>query len=329
MKIKKLLCLVTAATFALPLAACGNEETGETVHIYMPDGAPAIALASLMDAGYSRAEFTVVNAETIGQRVSTGAADMAIMPINAAATLYNKGVDIQILTVNTHGNLYIIGDGDGDEFELGDLVGKKLGSIGQNAVPEYTLRILLDNLKIDYEVSETAVSGKVAIRYAKDGSALLPMINKGEVDYALIAEPAATNAMNKFNKKLLCDMQEQWQELFESDYPQACLVAKKSFIESDGDYVEDFIKTLEKNDGWAAAHPDETVEAIKAHMEEGTDPSLASLNATIIKNCNIKTVRAEDCIEDCRAYFRLLTSLNTDIGTVLAELPDDDIYYKG
>ena len=36
----------------------------------------------------------------------------------------------------------------------------------------------------------------VSVTYAADGSALMPLLKKGDIDYAFLAEPAATTAVN-------------------------------------------------------------------------------------------------------------------------------------
>lgn len=332
MKAKRILCAALAAVFCLPLGACGDDD-GQTVHVYMPDGAPAVALSKLMHDGYDGADFTVVPADTIAPQVSSGTADMAIMPVNAAATLYNAGKDIVMLSVNTHGNLYILGKSD--IASLDDLVGKRLASIGKGGVPENTLRLLLDNSGIDYEQSETAVDGKVAIRFA-EASAMAPLIKQNKADCLLLAEPAVTTIMNALaadddpsnDVQVAIDVQTAWKNVFTYDYPQACLVAKGSLIDDNKEFVEKFLAALGNSDGWAAQHPTEALEAIKTHMISGTETTLKALSEPIVSRCNIRTVAAEDARENCTAYFNLLTGLMTDLGQpALAKAPNNEFYY--
>lgn len=322
----KILVCLAAATFVAPVVACGDDDSS-TVRIFMPDGAPAVALSALMDGGYKDAEFTVVKAATISGRVSTGDADMAIMPVNAAAKLYNGGVKIVMLSVNTHGNLYIVGGESGGGLTA--LVGKKLGVIGKGQVPDMTLRMLLDKSEIEYTVSEDAAAGKIAIRYAGNGGEVMQMLGAGAIDFALLGEPAATNAVNKLNKSIVADMQAEWTEKFGGAYPQACLVAKKSLVKDRPEYVADFLTALKNSDGWAEENPDAALTAIKSNMEKGIVSELAALSAPIVERCNIRTVAAQDAREDCVAYFTQLTKLEVGSGlTALDKVPDADFYYK-
>lgn len=335
MKTKKVLCVAAAAACACALSACDDKGPGggvATFSVYMPDGAPAIAMSALMHDGYYVTDFTVVQASTIAARVSSGDADFAIMPINAAAALYNGGKKIKLLSVNTHGNLYFVG-AQADGLTLESLVGKKVGVIGRGQVPDLTLRMLLDEANIAFEESANAVNGKVALTYGADGPSLLPLLKQGKIDYAFLAEPAATTAVNNLSTAekplaIVMDAQELWQEKFDSAYPQACLVAQSSVVEKHADYVKWFVRALKSSDGWAAENPAKAIAAVKDNMEEGVDSTLpATLAADVIARCNIETVYAWDAKADCAAYFQKLTTMQTELGTpVLSKVPDDKFY---
>ena len=84
------------------------------VSIYAPDGAPALALAKLMaeenQFGQISVEYNIVPADTIGARV-TGedpAADICILPLNAASKLLGDGSTYRMLGTVTNGNLYLL-----------------------------------------------------------------------------------------------------------------------------------------------------------------------------------------------------------------------------
>ncbi|MCM1368364.1 MAG: ABC transporter substrate-binding protein [Roseburia sp.] len=332
MKGKKIAACVAAlatVTFALPLGAC-RKKGEENVHVYMPDGAPAIALAAMMHDGYADTDFTVVTASTIGGYVASGKADMAIMPINAAAKLYNDGVGIKMLTVNTHGNMYLVGKTE-EQATLESLAGKRVGSIGQGQVPDLTLRMMLDECGVEFAVSETAVTGKAAIRYPADNEALPQLLKTGKIDYAFMPEPAVSTAVSNLGLHVVMDAQQQWTELFGGEYPQACLVATTELVENDPDYVDAFIARLKKTETeeWAENNPEEAVQAVKDNFVSGSQSTLAALSAEIIGRCNIKAVDAATARATCETYFGKLVSMQTGLGTsVISAAPDDGFYYS-
>lgn len=131
------------------------------VSIYAPDGAPALALAKLMaeenQFGQISVEYNIVPADTIGARV-TGedpAADICILPLNAASRLLGSGQTYKMLGTVTNGNLYLLSK-DGvsvtSENIREELNGKTIGVIQLNNVPGLTLKIILEKYDIDYEV---------------------------------------------------------------------------------------------------------------------------------------------------------------------------------
>ncbi|MDE6618690.1 MAG: ABC transporter substrate-binding protein [Clostridiales bacterium] len=328
---KKLISVLCATAMScalvLPLTACGGDDDKATIHVYMPDGAPAISLAALMDSGYSGFDFTVVPSEEIAGVVSARTADMAIMPIDAAAKLYNSGTDIVMLSVNTHGNLYMVGNQE--DIALADLKGKKLGVIGQGSVPDNVLRMLLKDADIDSEISENEVEGKVALTY-NAAPTLIPMFKQGKLDYILLGEPAVTNAVNATGGKIAMDMQAQWQAAFDGKFPQACLVAKSSLVNDRKSDVDKFLAAVKNADGWAELNPEKALKAVSDNMKKGNQTTLQALNADIVKRCNISAVSASDSKTECNAYFEKLHELTAyGLGTpVLAKVPDDKFYYK-
>ena len=113
-KILTIVLVIVLAATVFAFAGCNNTETDNTLRIALPDGTPCLAMANLFDGdknleGY-KLDMNVVSANLIGNEVLSGKADIAIMPTNAFAQLYNKGVDYQIITSNIFGVLYIIGN---------------------------------------------------------------------------------------------------------------------------------------------------------------------------------------------------------------------------
>lgn len=329
MKIKRVICAAIAAVVgAMPLAACGNDGDSAAVKVYMPDGAPAIALGKLMADGFDNAEFTVVSATSITEYVKSGTADIAVMPVNAAAAVYNGGVKIKMLSVNTHGNLYLVGNSD-ETVGLDGLKGKRVGVIGQGQVPDITLKMMLDESEITYVVSNAADGDNVSLRYGANGPALLPLLAQGELDYVFLAEPAANNAVTAMGKHIVMDAQETWRSLMDGDYPQACVVAKDSLISNNPEYIKKFMTELEDSDGWAENNAQTALKAIKSHMAEGVASTLPdNLPAAVIERCNIKTVSAANSKSQCDAFFERLTRMPAgDLGaTVLSKVPSAGFY---
>ena len=200
MKKKSLLLIVAAVvlTAAIIVGAMACTDPEPDYVIVAPDGAPALAVAGI--AGevfeYTYKEMVdseevtktlvigaqVVNSSEISKRAAT--ADMAIVPANVAANLYNKGTDIKVIATVTHGNLYMVGLADTPEVtDLTQLKGQIVASIGQNSVPDSLFKAMLTKAGVEYVVagdpaSVTAAEGKVTLVYGADGSAVIPLVDR-------------------------------------------------------------------------------------------------------------------------------------------------------
>ena len=120
----------------------------------------------------------VVTATSIGSFVANGTADLAVMPSNAAANMYNRSGKYKLVMTLTHGNLYIVG---GEMSGADSLVGKRVGAIGQGQVPDLVLRYILKRKGIDYVLSRA--------------------LKAGLIDFGLLAEPAASTVYDLVNTK--------------------------------------------------------------------------------------------------------------------------------
>lgn len=127
--------------------------TASTVNVFAPDGAPALAIAKFINDGEDfdtglTFNYTVVSSSNIGGKVSGGAGDIVIIPVNAATKLYNKTESYKMAGVITHGNLYIM-----STQPFVTLAGKTIGVIGQGLVPDLTFRSILSKNKMGVAIA--------------------------------------------------------------------------------------------------------------------------------------------------------------------------------
>ena len=133
---KKLLAILLSLAFVFSACAGDPEQPApgtKTYRFFVPDGAPALAVANFTAPSAQLTDFSlhVVNANSIAAHASTDA-DLAIMPVNAASKLFGNGEKMKMVAVVTHGNLFIVGNGEASA--LTDLYGKTLGVIGLGAI---------------------------------------------------------------------------------------------------------------------------------------------------------------------------------------------------
>ena len=129
-KIVSVLLLLTLIVSAF--AACGSPATDDyQLKIAYLNGPTGMGMAKLISdnggkAGNEKYQFEASTAELVGPGVASGTFDIACMPTNTAATLYNNGSNIEILAINCLNSIYVISDKNTTVSSFADLEGKTI-----------------------------------------------------------------------------------------------------------------------------------------------------------------------------------------------------------
>ncbi|MGN0804534.1 MAG: hypothetical protein ACI4MS_04035 [Candidatus Coproplasma sp.] len=139
-----------------------SETTSKTsVSVYMPDGAPALAMAYMMSGEgetlSKELNFNVVASTAINSTVTNADenqnADICIIPVNASAKVLGSGQRYKLLGTVTHGNFFIISSNQTQltaENFASALEGKKIGVVNLSAVPGLTFKMVLNKYNVSY-----------------------------------------------------------------------------------------------------------------------------------------------------------------------------------
>lgn len=298
----------------LNFTACGKDEGGKFT-FYAPDGAPALAISKLIAKKENFGEayefdYKVVSASNIGAAMTKDKGDFIVMPVNLASKLYAAD-SYKMLSVITHGNLYIMSKG---EKTLEELKGKVVGVIGRGNVPDLTFKSVLKKANIEYieyESSETTKDDKVSLRYFNDASSLMPMLKQGELTIGLLPEPAATK-LTKMAEGYSVGM--DLQELYDSEtksYPQAVLMVKSSVLEKNPKLAKKIEKEFKDIKHWLYENYEQAIEAVNGALNEGVVASLSADNfdTDVIDRCNIKWQSAKDAKQEVIDYINAIREI--------------------
>lgn len=334
------------------LAACGGDDNDSTdnghddpipVSVYAPDGAPALALANLIESEKTpssryRFDVHIVDANTIATYV-TGKepdADFCILPSNAAGKALGTGETYQMLGTVTNGNLYFLTDTKKALPKLtkenlsSALLGKTLGVIQYENVPGLTLRVVLGEYNIPYKLvenNENTDPAKVNLR------ALTPdtVVPATGCDYYLCPEPARTTKIgatkdtpNPF--RAAGSLQALYGD--GSGFPQAVLVAKKDILTADKALADKVIGYMEGSGEYLKTADAHTLaELLASKRTSGMEAAFkeAQLNPTVLTNCSVKFTKAADCKT---AVVEFLTKYKA-ISDGATNIPADAFFYIG
>lgn len=301
------------------LTACnkGNKKgngNDVTLTFAAPEGTPALAIARLITDNKSisgkNVNYKIVNPSNIAKEMQAGLSDLVIMPVNAGATLINKGADYKLVSVAVDGSLYLVGKSEtAKTLTINDIKGKKIACIGQQGVPGLVLRYILKANNISIVDSPEKVSeNSVYIKYASDGMQARAAVENGSVDYAVVGEPAATTFKTKgFNAQM--DLQAEYKKVSGKEtYPQAGIFVKSS-LASDTAFMDALFAALKASKEWVKNNPQSVNDFMKANAYES-----AAFPAPSIAKCNVNAEKltAEKKAEILAFLKNLVPGVNWD-----------------
>lgn len=274
------------------LTACNKDNKKDngndvTLTFAAPEGTPALAIARLITDNKSisgkNVNYKIVNPSNIAKEMQAGLSDLVIMPVNAGATLINKGADYKLVSVAVDGSLYLVGKSEtATTLTIDDIKGKKIACIGQQGVPGLVFRYILKANNISIVDSPEKVSeNSVYVQYAGDGLQAKTAVENGSVNYAVVGEPAATTFKTKgFNAQM--DLQAEYKKVSGKEtYPQAGIFVKSS-LASDAAFMDALFTALKASKEWVKNNPQSVNDFMKANAYES-----AAFPAPSIAKCNV------------------------------------------
>ncbi len=314
---KKFFLRAMATVFALGffgLAGCKPTTVpAEEITVYMPDGAPALALAKLMyeDTEEDGVTYRVVNSNAIQTKVANKDeaknADLCILPVTAAAKLLGSGERYTLLGTVTHGNLYLIAkDKPAITAEnLSDLIGKKVGVLQMAQVPGLTFKTTLNKYGVPWQewTNEVPMVEDKVNLVAIEGNAVG---SDPEIEYYMLAEPAVSVQTSK-GYSVVGNIQTLYGG--ERGYPQAVLVAKNVMVTERAAWTRAFVQKVDEASAWLQQTDGATlVSTVSAHLEdEGMATTLKAPTLT------------QKAIAGCGIHFTYAASDREEITTFLTE----------
>lgn len=275
------------------LTACNNSNkkgngNDVTLTFAAPEGTPALAIARLITDNKSisgkNVNYKIVNPSNIAKEMQAGLSDIVIMPVNAGATLINKGADYKLVSVAVDGSLYLVGKSEtATTLTIDDIKGKRIACIGQQGVPGLVFRYILKENNINIVDSPENVSeNSVYVQYAGDGLQAKTAVENKSVDYAVVGEPAATTFKMKFGFNAQMDLQTEYKKVSGKEtYPQAGIFVTSS-LSSDTAFMDALFAALKASKEWVKNNPQSVNDFMKANAYES-----AAFPAPSIAKCNV------------------------------------------
>lgn len=325
MKKKILLLLLAAALLLLP--ACGATAKGMSaegpVRIAGLKGPTTMGLVNLLDMeqqGSAALDYDLQlygTADEIVPGLIKGELDMAAIPANLAAALYQKTKGgIQVMAVNTLGVLYVVEKGD-TVHSMADLAGRTILSTGKGTTPEYLLRYLLEKNGLDPDKD-------VKIQYCSEATEVTAQMAAAQKDaIAVLPQPYVTAAgMKDPSLRVALDLTAEWDKVSDSQLVTGVTVVRTQYAQEHPDVVEAFLQEYAQSVRTANTDLDRTA----ALCEQQGVVAKAAIAKKALPACNIVCRTGDEMQKDVSAYLSVLCA--ADPAAVGGKLPDEGFYWN-
>lgn len=297
-------------------------DSGLPVNVMVLNGTTGFGMAKLMhdsENGGAALNYSFQvesDASNVTAALVSGGADIAALPTNAAAALYNKtGGGVQLLALNTLGVLYVVVNGETESISsMSDLAGRTVYAPAQN--PSFIFKYICQANGLDVTVDNS---------YAQPAD-LRTALAAGEVDIAVLPEPMVTIAESANDKLVTAlDLTGEWNAVapVADSLVQGCVVVRTDFAAEHPAEVAAFLDEYGQSIAYLSSGADDIGDIIES-TGVFTNGAVAK---KAVPNCNVCFVSGADMAAQMGAFLEIM--LKTAPESIGGAVPGEDFYYIG
>lgn len=293
---------------------------GETLKVLTPDGLPALSLAKMMrnvhEIDGNKVEYKIEKlSDALVVEMLKREGDIAIVPSNFAAQLYNKKLGYKILGTVGWGSFYVISRENIDSLE--ELKEREIYTFGKGLTPDIIFESILKSKGIEKK--------DIKINYLSSGNEVAALYLGKKADIVVVPEPILSKILSKsLGTNVISNLNEEWKNLVNSDlgYPQSTLVIKEEVYNSNPKLVDEFVSQFKTSVASLYKNRDESIKNIQ-NSSISVDTSILD---SILSRANILYTPILDCQEEYNRYFKVLNEVNSKV--IGGKIPNEEIYAK-
>lgn len=327
----RILAFSLLLVFSLTLFSCNGagkpdkEDSALPIKVTVLNGTTGFGIARLMQNaknGAASLNYTFdvqMDASNVMAALINGSTDIAALPTNAAATVYNRTDGaIQVLALNTLGVLYVVSNKEAVTVtDLASLRGKTVYCPASNPSVIFSALCKASGLTVGTDVIvDTSYAEPAAVRDA---------LTSGTIDLAVLPEPMVTIAKSKnASLEVSLDLTEEWKKSFTESAPlvQGCIVVRKAFAEAHPNEIAKFLTEYEESIRYMTENPTDAAQMI---VDMGVFAGAPAVAAAAIPNTNATFMKENEMKASLSGFLEILFSyLPSSIG---GALPENDFYY--
>lgn len=253
------------------------------------------------------------DATTVGPKLMTGEYDIASIPTNLAASLYQKSQGkVKVIAVNTLSVLYIVTK-DGAIDSVDDLKGKTILASGQGTIAEYALNYVLES-------NNLVIGEDVTIEFATEHAESVTKALAGGYDAILLPEPFVSQISTKDPSfSVGINITEEWEKTGDCTLTMGCVAVNTAFYEENKEAVKNFLADYSESVNYVNDNIEDAAALIESH-----DIMPAAVAKKAIPNANIVCYTGAEMKSALSSCYEVLFAQNAKI--IGGQMPGDDFY---
>ena len=304
-----------------PVETDAPEVEGVELNVYSLKGPTSMGLVTLLRDSKEGKTVNTYNstmcaaADEVTAALVNGDADIALLPANAAAALFNKAGGFSVVAINTLGVLYVVENGQ-TIFSVKDLSGKTVYMTGKGTVPEYTLRHIL---------AANGIEDQVTLEFKSEPQEVVSAMAEDAAAVGLLPQPFVTAALaQNENLCMVLDLNREWNAIHEdSAVVTGVTVVRNEILERYPAQVKAFLREAKEGVLLVNQEPEAAAELI---AEMGI-VAKAPLALRALPFCSIVCITGSEMQALLSSYLQTLFDQNPK--AVGGAMPADVFYYLG
>ena len=316
---KKISTLILTIILVVNLTGCS---LSKDVRVKTYNGLPAISICKLIKeeenikSSYKTSYTIESNDKKLVESLNKKQVDIALVPTDMAAKVYNKNSSYQIFASIGQGSYYLVtSDPEVTGFNS-TLINKEIAIAGENSMTDNIVKAILKKNNID----ETLVKFK----YTNTVPELVKTLTLGEIYTGIVPETSLTSLLYKHSGlKILASTNDAYENTFDisEGYPQFSVIVRKDFAKNNKEYVNKFLSKVKESIEFVNNNPLQA----GAYGEELKIPIKPQILSKAIKRCNLKFIEIDKFKQNYEYFFDILYNYNNE--AVGGTVPDESIYH--
>ena len=316
---KKISTLILTIILVVNLTGCS---LSKDVRVKTYNGIPAISICKLIKeeenikSSYKTSYTIENNDKKLLESLNKKEVDIALVPTDMAAKVYNKNSSYQICASIGQGSYYLV---TSDPEVIGfnsTLINKEIAIAGESSMTDNIVKAILKKNNID----ETLVKFK----YTNTVPELVKTLTLGEIYTGIVPETSLTSLLYKHSGlKILASTNDAYENTFDisEGYPQFSVIVRKDFAKNNKEYVNKFLSKVKESIEFVNNNPLQA----GAYGEELKIPIKPQILSKAIKRCNLKFIEIDKFKQNYEYFFDILYNYNNE--AVGGTVPDESIYH--